>query len=340
MRVIGILFGMEQSFPPALVEAINSLGVEGVSAEFVKLGGVRMDQILRYDVILDRISHDIPFYRSVLKVAALHGTRVVNDPFWWSADDKFFGYALATKLGIPVPRTVTFPTKQHPPRTTSESMRNLIYPLNWDELFQYVGFPAYLKPHLGGGWRQVYKVHDPQEFFAAYDQTGDTVMVLQEAIEYEEYYRCYVIGDRVRVMPYAPHHPHHLRYAAPYRPSPERETELRELALRLCRALGYDINTVEFAIRNGTPYAIDFLNPAPDAERYSVQEENFAWIVQNTAEFLVELALQGRQVPTHYRWASSLTPPPTPPKQSSPKAARARKASAEAPRATKRRKQS
>lgn len=308
MRIIGILFGMEQSFPPALVETINSMGVDGVAAEFVKIGGVRIDEMLRYDVILDRISHDIPFYRSVLKVASLHGTRVVNNPFWWSADDKFFGYALAQKLGIPVPRTVIFPTKQHPPRTTSESMRNLIYPLNWEELFHYVGFPAYLKPHLGGGWRQVYKVHDPHEFFAAYDQTGDTVMVLQEAIEYEEYYRCYVIGSRVRVMPYAPHHPYHLRYVAPYRPSPQLEAQLQEMALRLCTALGYDINTVEFAIRQGTPYAIDFLNPAPDAERYSVQEENFSWIVQNTAEFLVELALQGRHTPQSYRWSAFLSP--------------------------------
>ncbi len=320
MRIIGILFGMEQSFPPALVEAINSMGVEGVSAEFVKIGGVRMDDVLRYDVILDRISHDIPFYRSVLKVAVLNGTRVVNNPFWWSADDKFLGYALAAKIGVPVPRTIIFPTKQHPPRTTSESMRNLIYPLNWDELFQYVGFPAYLKPHLGGGWRQVYKVHDPQEFFAAYDQTGDTVMVLQEAVDYEEYYRCYVIGNRVRVIPYAPHHPYHLRYTAPYQPTPEREAQLRELSLRLCTALGYDINTVEFAIRNGIPYAIDFLNPAPDAERYSVQEGNFNWIVQNTAEFLVELALQGRQIPPTYRWSALLSPPadstPTKPEKS------------------------
>jgi glutathione synthase/RimK-type ligase-like ATP-grasp enzyme len=304
MRIIGVLFGMEQSFPPALVEAINSMNLPDVAAEFVKIGGVRMDELLRYDVILDRISHDIPFYRSVLKVATLGGTRVVNNPFWWSADDKFFGYALAARIGIPVPRTVIFPTKQHPPRTTSESMRNLIYPLNWEELFAYVGFPAYLKPHLGGGWRQVYKVHDPHEFFAAYDQTGDTVMVLQEAIEYEEYYRCFVIGEQVRVIPYEPRNPYHLRYLTGVEVPPERERQLRQLALQLCTALGYEINTVEFAVRDGTPYAIDFLNPAPDAERYSVQEENFRWIVQTTAEYLVQLALQGRQVPQQYHWSA------------------------------------
>jgi len=183
-------------------------------------------------------------------------------------------------------------------------MRNLIYPLNWEELFAYVGFPAYLKPHLGGGWRQVYKVHDPHEFFAAYDQTGDTVMVLQEAIEYEEYYRCFVIGEQVRVIPYEPRNPYHLRYLTGVEVPPERERQLRQLALQLCTALGYEINTVEFAVRDGTPYAIDFLNPAPDAERYSVQEENFRWIVQTTAEYLVQLALQGRQVPQQYHWSA------------------------------------
>ena len=78
MKRIGVLFGMENTFPPALVEKINAMKVAGVTAEFVKIGGVRMDEPKKYDVILDRISQDIPFYRAYLKNAALQGTIVVN----------------------------------------------------------------------------------------------------------------------------------------------------------------------------------------------------------------------------------------------------------------------
>src|SRR6202790_4925524 len=103
---------------------------EGVTAEFVKIGGIRMDEPKKYAVIIDRISQDIPFYRAYLKNAALQGTIVVNNPFWWSADDKFFNYALAAKLGVAIPPTVILPNNKHPEGTTTPSMRNLIYPLN------------------------------------------------------------------------------------------------------------------------------------------------------------------------------------------------------------------
>src|SRR5207302_6272787 len=142
-KKIGILFGMENTFPPALVERINDLKVD-VTAEFVKVGGVKMAGPSGYSVIIDRISHDIPFYRSYLKNAVLTGTAVINNPFWWSADDKFFNYALATTLGVAVPPTVLLPHKRHPPGTTSRSMRNLEYPLDWQGIFDYVGFPAFL----------------------------------------------------------------------------------------------------------------------------------------------------------------------------------------------------
>jgi glutathione synthase/RimK-type ligase-like ATP-grasp enzyme len=307
MKVIGVLFGMEQTFPPALVERINSMHEADVRAEFVKVGAMPMDAVLQYDVILDRISHDIPFYRSLLKVAAIGGTIVVNNPFWWSADDKFFNYALMSRIGIPIPRTVLLPHKHHPPETTSESMRNLIYPLDWNAVFEYVGFPAFLKPHAGGGWKHVYKVHSPEEFFAAYDQTGDLCMVLQQAIEFTEYYRCYCIGRRwVRVMPYEPRNPHHERYNASWTPAPEMVSHIEDLTVKICSALGYDFNTVEFAVADGIPYAIDFLNPAPDAERTSVQVENFEWVVQTIAHFLIDLARRGRKPPSQYIWSEFL----------------------------------
>lgn len=308
MNMIGILYGMENTFPPALVDRINSLNVDGMRAESLLVGGVGMAQPSGYRVIVDRISQDIPFYRAYLKNAVLGGAIVINNPFWWSADDKFFNYALADRIGVAVPRTVLLPHKQHPPSTTERSMRNLRYPLNWDEIFDYVGFPAFLKPHAGGGWKNVYKVDNPQELFAAYDQTGDLCMTLQKAVNFTEYFRCYVIGrEKVWVMRYDPKQPHENRYVK--NPPPvEAGLYARVVgdALKLCRALGYDMNTVEFAVEDGVPYAIDFLNPAPDADVHSVGPENFEWVVNAVAELAIRKALSPEQPAGEFGWSRYL----------------------------------
>lgn len=307
MNVIGVLYGMEESFPPALVERINQLVADrdlaDVRAESLTVGSVRMAEPSGYRVIIDRISHDVPFYRAYLKNAVLSGCTVLNNPFWWSADDKFFNYALASRLGVATPRTALVPHKQHPPDTTERSMRNLQYPLDWDWLFDYVGFPAFLKPHAGGGWKSVYKVNNREEFFQAYNETGSLCMTLQQGIEFEEYYRCYVIGrERVHIMRYDPLQPHHLRYVEGNPPpSPALAARIEQDCRTLCRALGYDINTVEFAVKDGIPYAIDFLNPAPDAARESVGEDNFDWVVNAVAELAIHCAMQPPS-PPEYHW--------------------------------------
>ena len=309
VKKIGIIFGMENTFPPALVEKINGLKVENVTAEFVKLGGVKMAEAGGYRVIIDRISQDIPFYRAFLKNAALTGTIVINNPFWWTADDKFFNYALASKLGVAIPPTVLLPHNQHPPDTTDRSMRNLIYPLNWEEVFSYVGFPAFLKPYSGGGWKHVYKVHSPEEFFHYYNQTGDLCMTLQHGVEFEEYYRCYVVGqEKVHVMRYDPKAPSHERYVKGN--PPPSSLKLHERMVRdaqtVCQALGYDLNTVEFAGEAGVPYAIDFMNPAPDADVNSVGQENFEWVVNAVAELAIQKALSDENPAKELRWAAFL----------------------------------
>src|SRR6201986_4742680 len=122
---------MENTFPGAFVEKVNSMGHRDIHAEFVKIGGIRMAEPSGYRVIIDRISHDIEFYRAYLKNAVLGGTIVINNPFWWSADDKFFNYALASKLGVAVPNTVILPHKQFPREINIQSVRNLEYPLDW-----------------------------------------------------------------------------------------------------------------------------------------------------------------------------------------------------------------
>jgi hypothetical protein len=312
MKKIGVLFGMENSFPGALVEHINARNVSGLHAEFVETGAVLLDKPSPYAVIVDRISHDIPFYRAFLKHAALNGTIIINNPFWWSADDKFFNYSLAAKLGVAVPPTVILPHKKHPEGTTDRSMRNLEYPLNWDKVFAYVGEHGFMKPVDGGGWRDVYHIHNRPEFFAAYDQSRDLCMLYQKAVEFNEYFRCYVVGqNKVHIMPYDPRKPHHERYV---QNPPDYDKKLlarvEKDALALCRALGYDLNTVEFAVEDGIPYAIDFMNPAPDADLHSVGQANFDWIVREVADMAISKAQDAPKAPKELRWATFLSGTP------------------------------
>ena len=306
MKKIGILFGQETTFPPAFVERVNSKNEKGITAEFVKIDKVVQGEPSGYDVIIDRISQDVPFYRAFLKNAALNGTAVINNPFWWSADEKFFNNALMTKLDVAVPKTVLLPSNQHPDDTNANSFRNLDYPLNWDAMFSYVGFPAYFKPFAGGGWKNVYRLESPDDFFKAYNETGQLVMMLQEEINFTEYFRCYCLDRKdVHIMRYDPKQPHHLRYVR--NPKPIEKPLMDKLlhaVLTINNSLGYDFNTVELAVRDGIPYAIDFCNPAPDADKVSVGEENFNWIVEAAANMAIRRAKSHKAGQNNLTWGT------------------------------------
>ncbi|MDX1476727.1 MAG: hypothetical protein R3301_03440 [Saprospiraceae bacterium] len=307
MKKIGILFGKERTFPQGFVDRVNDLAPDGISAELAVIDEVVQGKPLDYAVLIDRISQDVPFYRAMLKNAAITGTAVINNPFWWSADEKFFNNALALHVDVPVPKTVLLPSFERPDDTSGESFSNLKFPLEWERIVAYLGgFPLFMKPHAGGGWKSVYKVTSMEHLFQCYHETGQLVMMLQEAIEFDQYFRCYYLnGDRVRIMPYEPRNPHHLRYIRDdVHVDDKIMSTVHDYILRLNHALGYDFNTVEFAVRDGVPYAIDFCNPAPDADIHSVGEDNFGWIVQNAAEMAIDRAKRHQAGKMNLTWGT------------------------------------
>ncbi len=289
MTKIGLLVGREWSFPPAFIDEIRRRDV-GVEAEFVTLGGTCMDDPVPYSVIIDRISHEVPYYRTYLKYAALQGATVVNNPFMWSADDKLFGAALATKLGVASPRTVALPNKEYIPGIIhDESLRNLQYPLDWKAIVDYVGMPCILKDAHGGGWRDVYVCRTVDELLQSYNQSGRLTMIVQEFIEWEHFVRCLVIGQR-DVLPMK-YDPRERKYLVEHEHlSPELGKRIVDDSLTLVRALGYDMNSMEWAVRDGVPYAIDFMNPAPDMDVYSLTPHYFEWAVSRMADLAIRLA--------------------------------------------------
>jgi hypothetical protein len=303
---VGLLVGREWSFPPAFLEEVNRRD-EGVTAEYVKLGGTRMDDPCPYAVIIDRISHEVPYYRSYLKFAVLRGVTVINNPFMWSADDKFFEATLASDLGVAHPKTIVLPNKEYVPGIIHpDSLRNLEYPMAWDAILEYVGLPCVLKDAHGGGWKEVHVCHSKEELWRRYDQSGLLTMIVQEYIEWEHYVRCLCLGQE-EILPIK-NDPRERKYHVEHEHMKgELGTRVIEDSLKLVRALGYDMNTVEWAIRDGIPYAIDFMNPAPDMDIYSLTPYYFEWAVKHMADMAIRLAKQPRPQRRELRWDQWLT---------------------------------
>lgn len=301
MTKIGLLVGREWSFPPAFIEEINRRDA-GVSAEYVQLGGTCMDEPIPYAVIIDRISHEVPYYRSYLKHAVLQGTAVVNNPFMWTADDKFFGASLITKLGVASPKTAVLPNHEYVPGIVhNESLRNLLYPMPWQDIVDYVGLPCILKDAHGGGWKDVYVCHSLDELIQHYNESGRLTMVVQEFIKWDQFVRCICIGQE-EVLPIK-YDPKERRYHVEHdHLSPELGTRVVSDALKIVHALGYDMNSIEFAIRDGVPYAIDFMNPAPDMDINSLTPHYFEWAITKMADMAIKLAQKPRAERAAPRW--------------------------------------
>jgi hypothetical protein len=300
---VGLIVGREWSFPPAFIEAVNRRDA-GVRASLPTIGGTHHDEPVPYTVLIDRISHEVPMYRSYLKHAVLAGTTVVNNPFMWSADDKFLGASLISRIGVASPKTVLLPNKSYVPGIVpTESLRNLVYPLDWQGIIDYVGLPCILKDAHGGGWKEVHVCRSIEELYRAYDESGLLTMIVQEFIQWEQFVRCICLGQE-EILP-TQYDPRARRYIVDddYLTPALRERVVND-ARTICSAFGYDMNSVEFAIKDGVPYAIDFMNPAPDMDVNSLTPTYFEWVVEHMADMAIRLARHPRKQSKSLGWST------------------------------------
>jgi hypothetical protein len=308
MKKIGVLYGTESGFPSVLCEKINELRDNSVTAEFLQIDKVIMGRPLGFDVIIDRISHDVPFYRSFLKNEAFAGTAVLNNPIWSSSDDKFLQIAIMQKLGLALPKTVILPSKEHPDRTESNSFKNMKYPLNWDGIFSYVGFPAFIKPHSGGGQNLVKRLENIEQFFRAYDESGQSVMMLQENIEYSEFFRGYSVDRKdVCITSFDPlrQQPAELVYENSGKGKPLFE-KMKTDMLAISKMLGYDFHSTDFAVKNGIPFLIDISNPFPSLAPELIGSTAFSWLIDKIANMVVKRAKSVKANGNNCTWGEYL----------------------------------
>lgn len=291
MLKIGVLRGRENSFPEGFIAKVNELGGGEVTAEFIHLGGTELNEPCPYAVILDRMSHEVPYYVVYVKAAMLQGTYVINNPFWRSADDKFFGYAAAEKLGFKVPKTIVLPNKEYIEDVTTESLRNL-WPTDFERALAIVGAPAFMKPAFGGGWKNVHKVHDVAELVKYYNESGQLTMMLQEFIDWDDYIRVPTIGRKyARAIRYIPRPMGAGEYVQDLNVvSQELRTRSEQTSIKINEFLGYDMNALEFAVKDGELYGIDLTNYVCDFDMRSLREAHFPWVVETMAKFAIEKA--------------------------------------------------
>ena len=303
---IGVLRGREDSFPDAFIEKVNAMD-RGVSAEYVQLGGTKLNEDVPYRVVIDRMSHEVPYYEVYLKMTALQGTYCINNTFWRSADDKFFGYAVAEKLGIAAPKTVVLPNKSYVEDVTAQSLRNL-WPVDFAGLLDYVGTPCIMKPAFGGGWKNVNKIHSIEELMEKYDDSGTLTLMLQEFISWDTFIRIPTVGQKwARAIRYDPAPLAQGGYDQDYDALPVKlRDEAEELSLRFNQALGYDMNALEFAVKDDKFYGIDLTNYTPDFDQRSLKDAHFPWVVEKMATLAVEKALTDEPTPEPPDWKSLL----------------------------------
>lgn len=282
---VGLIVGREKDWPKAFLSRLEAKG-SGVTAEFVKLGGTYLDDACPYPLIIDRMSHEIPYYRTYVKYAALNGSYIVNNPFVWSADNRFFGTTVANRLGLQSPRTIVLPNKETDTETVPDSFRNLLYPMDWVGITEYIGVPAIFKEIKSGGRRLSFRVNNAEDLIQRYDESGSRTMILQELIQGGEHVHCLVIGGKdALIMQYSPEQNRYL-------PSIELDYETKghviESGIALSKAYGYDINLVEFNHNDGNLFVINSTNPVPIIDRQLLSDEQFDWAVEQTVDLALE----------------------------------------------------
>ncbi len=285
---IGMIVGRERDWSQAFMDAVVSLDM-GVQAELVKLSGTFMDEPCPYDVIIDRMSHEVPYYRVYLEYAALQGAYIINNPFTWSADSKFFGLALVNRLGFTSPRTIVLPNKHIEKDMTPDSFRNLVYPMDWQSIIDYVGVPAIFKNINSGGRHAVHRVHSVDELIQRYDESGTLTMILQQVVEAEQHIHCFVFGrETVVTLQYLPddcrYHTQTLSL------DDELGRQLVHQSLTLTRAYGYDVNMVEFVQHGDQLYVINCTNPAPVMNLELMTVEQFDHCLNEFARMAIDRA--------------------------------------------------
>jgi hypothetical protein len=298
-HLIGLLLGTEEDWPRAFEEILRRLGpVDGhtFETERITIEPFSLRDRPRYDLVIDRLAYWYYVPREWLKkVALMDNVYLLNSPFTFQSMEKHAAYCAMIRLGLKVPETVLVPFK-NPVDNARYAYTAARYnqPFDLEAIAQQVGYPLFMKPYDGGAWRGVSRIRNPAELHAAYDASGEMLMHLQQAIDYDVFARSLSIGAETMVMRFQPDQPMHLRYSVEHSfLTPEVGVEVTTIGKLVNAFFRWEFNSCETLVKDGVVYPIDYANACPDVSLTSLHYY-FPWAMKALVKWCIFSLVTGR----------------------------------------------
>jgi len=312
-RRIGLSLGADMCWPIAYREIMNALDLaipaNGDTIRFdvedVMIEPFDLRQPTRYDLVIDRLTHWYDVTREWIKKSViLDDLYVFNNPWSVQSMEKQTTYCAMIRLGLPIPDTWLLPPKAYEDSSDLQiTLERYARMFDVGELGDRLGYPLYMKPYDGGGWRGVSRIDDAESLRAAYEESGKYVMHLQQGVEgFDRFVRCVGLGPQTRSVLYDPTAPLHDRYtmARDFVGAADAQA-LRDMTLTINAFFGWDFNSCEALRRGGRWVPIDFANPCPDSQVTSLHY-HFPWLIKANIRWSVFCAATLRKMPVGLDW--------------------------------------
>ncbi|HEU5456706.1 MAG TPA: hypothetical protein VFU85_13585 [Nocardioides sp.] len=303
-HLIGLLLGAEKDWPRAFETVLGMVGpikeggaVHTLSSERLTIEPFRLDDSVRTPLVIDRLAHWYYHPREWLKKAALvNGTYLLNSPFTFQSMEKHSAYCAMVRLGLKVPPTTLVPYKNPVDNVrwayTSEQYNR---PFDLDRIADELGYPLYMKPFDGGGWRGVSRINDKADLHRSYDESGEMLMHLQATVDYEHFARALSIGPETMVMDFRPDQPMHNRYAVSHDFLSESAGHQTAAISRIVNAFfRWEFNSAEMLVTGDEVYPIDYANACPDVAITSLHYY-FPWAITALVRWSTYCVVTGRR---------------------------------------------
>jgi hypothetical protein len=301
-HLVGLLLGTEEDWPSAFETVLRRLGpVKGVGefdVERITIEPFDLRDQPRHDLVIDRLAYWYYHPREWLKkIAMMDDVYLLNSPFTFQSMEKHAAYCAMMRLGLKVPKTVLVPYK-NPPDNTKYAYTAARYnqPFDLDAVAEGIGFPLFMKPYDGGAWRGVSLVRNADELHRAYDQSGEMLMHLQEAVEeYDAFARSLTIGAETMVMRFRPEEPMHARYVVDHEfLAPSVGEEVVTIGRLVNAFFRWEFNSCETLVKGADVYPIDYANACPDVALTSLHYY-FPWAIKALVRWSVFCVGTGRR---------------------------------------------
>ncbi len=303
-HLIGLLLGAEEDWPrafEAILRRVGTVTADGeshtVSSERLSIEPFDLTAPVRTDLVIDRLAYWYYHPREWLKKSALvNGSYLLNSPFTFQSMEKHSAYCAMLRLGLKVPDTILVPYKNPVDNVrwayTSEKYNRSF---DLDAIADQLGYPLYMKPFDGGGWRGVSRINDRADLHRAYDESGEMLMHLQATVEYEHFARALSIGPETMVMDFRPDQPMHQRYAVTHGFLSEKAGRETAAISRIVNAFfHWEFNSAEMLVAGDEVYPIDYANACPDVAVTSLHYY-FPWAITALVRWSVYCVVTGRR---------------------------------------------